>query len=170
MCRTCYGRTWRAGEIADARHRISDLNLEDRTGVCSVCGPVDVKIRWRNGRMKTECREKVRGDNRKWAERNPEKRKPWTPTDSQRRRYSRRYRLSKYGLTDEQYRDLEERSKGGCMICGKAFEGVPYIDHCHKSGEVRGLLCSRCNFALGWLNDDPATALAAHMYLVANGN
>lgn len=142
------------------RHRISDLSLDERTGVCSICGPVDVKIRWRNGKMRTECRNKTRADGSRWMRDNP----------SRKSKYRDQVRLSKYGLTDEQYRELERRAGGECMICGKAFEGVPCIDHCHKSGEVRGLLCSRCNFALGFLNDDPARALAAHFYLVANGH
>ena len=39
-----------------------------------------------------------------------------------------------------------------CEICGSTERLC--IDHDHKTGEVRGLLCNRCNFALGFINDD----------------
>jgi len=47
--------------------------------------------------------------------------------------------------------------KGICMACGKS-EPIKNrrlsVDHCHKTGKIRGVLCSNCNRALGLLNDD----------------
>ena len=40
-----------------------------------------------------------------------------------------------------------------------------FVDHCHASGRVRGLLCHPCNAALGFMRDDPVIAAAATEYL-----
>lgn len=57
-------------------------------------------------------------------------------------------RLKTYGLTLDQFHAMYERQDFSCAICGK--EDVKLvIDHCHGSGRVRGLLCTRCNVGLG---------------------
>lgn len=62
----------------------------------------------------------------------------------------------KYGLTVDQYFQMLEKQGGGCWICGSTDPGrkISYrlsIDHCHKSGVVRGLLCSPCNTIIGFV-------------------
>jgi len=67
----------------------------------------------------------------------------------------------KYGLT------LKEASKikaKGCNCCG-IIEGILCIDHDHNTGKTRGCLCSRCNKALGFLNDSPSTVLKLYDYI-----
>src|SRR5690348_10360154 len=66
--------------------------------------------------------------------------------------------LSQYGLTGEAYKALEEAQAGVCAICGnpetrynakmKAIQPLS-VDHNHKTGKVRGLLCAHCNHGLG---------------------
>ncbi len=62
---------------------------------------------------------------------------------------ARAYALMRlYGITPEQYNELLERQSGGCAICAKSpdTEGQSLaVDHDHKSGEIRGLLCRYCN-------------------------
>src|SRR5436305_14191310 len=62
----------------------------------------------------------------------------------------------KFGLTLEQYDELLASQSGGCAICGDAPEAGTslHIDHDHETGAVRGLLCVRCNNALGQLKED----------------
>lgn len=62
-----------------------------------------------------------------------------------------------YGISTDEYQDMLERQGGVCLVClEECNRGTRLcVDHCHKTGEVRGLLCSRCNSALGNLRDDP---------------
>lgn len=55
---------------------------------------------------------------------------------------------------------------GGCAICGaKPKTRRLNIDHCHATGQVRGLLCPRCNRGLGWFGDRIDRLHAAAVYL-----
>ena len=73
-------------------------------------------------------------------------------------------------VTDDEYAELLERQGGVCAICRQP-ESVPgrslAVDHDHATGAVRGLLCGRCNRALGYFRDDPALLAAAITYLAA---
>ncbi len=58
------------------------------------------------------------------------------------------------------YRELFEKQNGCCAICGCPETAKAYgitrrlgIDHCHKTGRLRGLLCTRCNSGLGFFRD-----------------
>lgn len=74
----------------------------------------------------------------------------------------------KYGITTEQYNKIFKYQKGCCAICGKhqkIFKRSFAVDHCHSTGEVRGLLCMNCNTAIGKFNDDVSLVLKAAAYL-----
>lgn len=69
---------------------------------------------------------------------------PKSPKDKARERHL----FSRYGITVEQYDELHERQEGRCAICLRASEEFPRrlaVDHNHKTGEVRGVLCNYCN-------------------------
>jgi hypothetical protein len=70
----------------------------------------------------------------------------------------------KYGITIDKYESLVRQQKNACAICTKET-GVLHVDHCHRSKEVRGLLCIKCNTAIGSLNDCKKTLLSAIKYL-----
>lgn len=59
----------------------------------------------------------------------------------------------RYGLTLEQYNNMVEAQGGRCAICGTEEPGAGrnhlFIDHCHETGVIRGLLCHHCNVGLG---------------------
>jgi hypothetical protein len=79
----------------------------------------------------------------------------------------RRHHLkSRYGLTQEQYIVLEAAQGGKCAMCrGDQKEGHRFhIDHDHATGAVRGLLCTRCNMALG-VYEQPGFVESADAYL-----
>lgn len=59
------------------------------------------------------------------------------------------YLKRKYGITEEDYEDLKLSQNGRCAICrNKPRTRALAVDHDHKTGEIRGLLCSRCNHGL----------------------
>ena len=78
-------------------------------------------------------------------------------------------RTANYGLTQEEFHTLWNLQAGRCAICVERLidDGtrLTHIDHCHKSGEIRGILCKDCNFGLGWFKDSKNLLLRAHDYL-----
>lgn len=81
--------------------------------------------------------------------------------------------LNKYDITHSQYLQMVKDQDNKCLICktdGIALRaGRLYVDHCHQTGIVRGLLCDKCNRGLGCFNDNPDLMAAALDYLyIAN--
>lgn len=90
--------------------------------------------------------------------------------EEERRVQVHKWRLSSlYGLTPEDYGEMLGEQKGGCSICGTKEPGgarkVFAVDHCHKTGKIRGLLCAVCNLGLGKFKDSPELLYAAIQYL-----
>lgn len=79
----------------------------------------------------------------------------------------KRSHLKKYGITLAEYDAMLKRQGGGCAICGTSENGGRKlsVDHCHTVGTVRGLLCNRCNYALGQFDDRPELLKRAATYL-----
>ena len=73
----------------------------------------------------------------------------------------------KYGIEPAEYDAILIKQGGGCAICGSiASRRYLHVDHCHKTGRVRGLLCNTCNIGLGHFKDDPERLSRAVVYLV----
>jgi Recombination endonuclease VII len=75
----------------------------------------------------------------------------------------------RYGICLADYQALLARQGGRCATCRrKPKPKCPLqVDHCHKTGQVRGLLCNRCNTMLGMGDDDPRRLRAGIAYLEA---
>lgn len=76
-----------------------------------------------------------------------------------------------YNITPEEYNTLFINQKGCCAICGRHQSELKqklFVDHDHNTNAVRGLLCIKCNFALGYMNDDTALLESAIKYLNNN--
>jgi hypothetical protein len=72
---------------------------------------------------------------------------------------------SKYGLTKRQVEQMIVDQEGKCLICDADLALGYHIDHNHKTGVVRGILCGPCNRGLGCFRDDPDLLAAAVAYL-----
>lgn len=72
-----------------------------------------------------------------------------------------------YGISLEQYDQMNKAQEGKCALCKeKCCSNTRLsVDHCHTTGLVRGLLCHRCNTALGLLKDNIQTVESALSYL-----
>lgn len=72
-----------------------------------------------------------------------------------------------YGITLEKFNTLFYSQQNKCKICGTRNFGLkgPALDHCHNTGKIRGVLCNKCNLALGLLNDDIEILRNAIQYL-----
>ncbi len=81
-----------------------------------------------------------------------------------------RYLQDKYGITGAEYTVLLEANDGRCWICdGKSGGKNLAVDHNHKTGRIRGLLCKRCNSVLARMMDDERLLREAGYYLGADG-
>lgn len=69
-----------------------------------------------------------------------------------------------YGITLEDYNQMYIKINGSCEICNKFFK-ILSVDHCHETGQVRGLLCQKCNSGLGILGDNITSIENALLYL-----
>ncbi len=156
------------------------------TRTCNVCD-IDISHLNMNARMCSQkCRdkkrrskdsEKIRERNRKYEESNKDKKLHWSKESYQRRkakvreytlRTKERVRLRRYGLSPEEYEVILAKHAGCCHICKRHYtdiESTLHIDHCHKTGKVRGLLCSNCNTGIGLLKDDVNMLACAIEYL-----
>jgi hypothetical protein len=103
-------------------------------------------------------RNKVLAKHKELRQENPEKFRGWSKNyrDNNPDNDRARHLMREYGITLEQYAEMEAKQGGLCAICKQPEtqerKGVKYrlaVDHCHKTGKVRGLLCFKCNSAMG---------------------
>jgi hypothetical protein len=73
-----------------------------------------------------------------------------------------------YGISFEQYQEMYTKQKGNCACCGQhesAFKRKLHVDHCHKTKQVRGLLCTQCNPGIGYFQESIERLKMAITYL-----
>ena len=71
-----------------------------------------------------------------------------------------------FGITLTDYNELLTKQNHVCALCGKRPKKKRLsVDHCHKTGKVRGLLCGNCNTAIGLFKDNPIVLEKAIAYL-----
>ena len=157
LCSRHYDRARRAGLLTPLTdrstwHQLTDVDKVARTGVCSICGPV--RIRVKSGPRGAECIAKRRQHRGKGGRSNSAQR---------------------HGLGRSGYAELLAQQGGVCAICGAppATGRSLHIDHDHAHCPgtkgcrdcVRGLLCNHCNVMLGWARDNASILALAAEYL-----
>jgi hypothetical protein len=143
-------------------HRLSEIDLESKTGRCEECGEVDIKIARRStGKIRSVCMERVRVDRRAYRKR---VREDEGRAESRRATARRHHIRSKYGLEQEDWDRLLIAQTGRCAICVEPLRD-PYVDHSHEDGSVRGLLCPKHNTGLGMFSDSVELLRSAIEYL-----
>lgn len=82
--------------------------------------------------------------------------------------YQREFRAkNRYNSSFEELEALKAAQEYKCLICSSEKKLV--IDHNHETGQVRAILCDKCNRGLGYFNDDPVLLIAASNYLLEKG-
>jgi len=128
-------------------------------------------------------REKVNAKARAWRAENKDKVKAynvaWYAERHNRNELSRFNRIAyrshrrahhinkKFGLSTEQYESMVVAQKGQCALCPQVDlpEKRLAIDHDHKTGKIRALLCDRCNRGIGFFDEEPKRLRAAAEYI-----
>lgn len=121
-----------------------------------------------------------------FAERQKENRRQWglknrgRLTEYNRQQYANRPEMRaaqvlrrRFGMTVADYNSILTAQDGKCAICGKLASSAKRrfaLDHDHSTGKVRGLLCFRCNYGIGWFQEDPARLSRASEYLSVTTN
>lgn len=117
------------------------------------------EILLRNKQYRESNKEKTSARNKKWYRANRDKMTEWD---------KRQKRLRRYGLTESGYQKMVADQNGKCAICGRNEK--LHIDHCHRTGKIRGLLCDFCNrFLLPGLEYRKESLAIAMNYLSAGG-
>lgn len=72
-----------------------------------------------------------------------------------------------YGISLDKKLSMLKKQNNKCEICGTEFKTITsaHVDHCHKTGNVRGLLCIKCNPGIGYLQDSIEILKSAQKYL-----
>jgi len=140
------------------------------------------KGRERAAKYRSENPEKFKEAQRRSKDRiksNPErleKLREWQKRyrDKNRKALSDGERRRRFGVTPEMYASLLQSQNGTCAICNKEETATRLgkvkalsVDHSHKTGAIRGLLCSDCNTGIGKLKDDPTILQSAIQYLTS---
>lgn len=152
---------------------------------CEIQKSLDKFDKWKNGPggyypSCKECKNKIKES---WRKRFPEKhlqhsrnyyKKNRTKVIAETTAYTKshpeiRRKIAlkhQYGISIETYKTMEISQDGKCAICLKVpINHVLFVDHCHTTLKVRGLLCRKCNAVLGMCNDNQEILQSSINYL-----
>jgi|SRR5215469_2201917 len=127
-------------------------------------------------------KERLKVLSREWVKNNREKKQAsvnkWHSENKQKLSAARKlkydpltaskiWRSYQYGLSEDQFNLMLIEQKNSCAVCNDQFSDTnkPYVDHCHKTDLVRGLVCSKCNKAEGFLRT-PENARKMYEYML----
>ena len=125
---------------------------------CRKHGLVPSRVQLRGGRLRTRCAKCDAAYSKKAYPKNKARMLVRARTWSLHK---------KYGISDEDYRNLLFTQGGRCAVCGlPPSKKRLSVDHDHATGRVRGLLHGSCNIGIGSFSDDPGRLILAARYLI----
>jgi hypothetical protein len=142
-------------------------SAQNTSGVCSYCIEC---YKPRNAKKHKDYyathKKEVDAKNKKWKENNFER---YKKQPSQQPNYRREYKRElTYGISPDEYRKMWAFQRGHCAISG-CQNRIRDVDHNHKTGKTRALLCGFCNRALGLFRNSPSLLRNAAKYLEKHG-
>ncbi len=146
-CRACQAEDYRTKQIAASRV-VKPGDIPDEHKFCRGCQQVKPLSEFTGptgtrARVTFQCKDCSRRRGREW------------------------HLVQTYGITPDDVDALLDGQSGLCGICRTA--PAVHVDHDHATGKVRGMLCFRCNAALGQFDDKPENLVRAARYLAAAG-
>ncbi|GGJ01651.1 endonuclease VII domain-containing protein [Streptomyces brasiliensis] len=146
-CRECAAGYYRRRQEARGKIVRDQVDVPDGHKLCRTCGEIKPHSEWHRNTtasdgLSTRCKA-CRAE-----------------------RGRRDHLMRQYGLTEAERDAMVASQRGLCVICLQA--PAVYVDHCHRTGRVRGVLCFNCNSAIGKLGDDPDAVRRAAAYLEGN--
>jgi hypothetical protein len=133
-------------------HTLTNKDFDNLTADCAVCGPVEMIRRSDKGYL---CKPKRLADQKKYRD---------NYRQNKGARLRNRTMDDGFSYTADEKQSLYDAQEGKCGICGEWFAMLEY-DHCHDSLTGRGLLCHKCNTALGMFDDDLSKLESAVRYM-----
>jgi hypothetical protein len=120
-----------------------------------------------NHLYKSRCKKCLYNDHKDWVESNPDRIRSYRDKDS----WTLAKRCRRRNISPEELVDKYEQQNCKCDICKKEIDLMDSaIDHNHKTGDFRGVLCKKCNRALGMFGDSITILNNAMSYLINNGS
>jgi hypothetical protein len=147
---------------------MTNLQLLKTERVCNTCG-VSKPVSEFHKPNKKDCKD-CRNEARRGARQAENNYDPKTWKQSQKRDYQLR---SNYGITLEEYNRNWSEQEGCCYVCGvheTVYKKSLAVDHNHETGQVRSLLCGKCNTALGQVDESIERLQALIDYLGEHKN
>jgi hypothetical protein len=155
MCTNCRSQSAEEGTLRCVRCKAAHIRwrAKNKERVLAIAK------RYRDGNP-----EKIRALTEKWRKENPEAQARLSTKNNL------AIKMRKHGATLEHYEVMFAEQGGKCAICGSSESKNKrskrlYVDHCHATNRVRGLLCLPCNSAIGFMEDDVARLQKAIAYL-----
>lgn len=128
--------------------------------ICRKCGFKGEKNKF--SKKENICKQCISSSNKEYRKANTDK-------------YRSQIYFKKFGITLEEYEKILSEQDGVCKICKNGETMIMNgqvialaVDHCHKTGKVRGLLCQQCNSGIGCFKDNIEIMTYAIKYLIEN--
>lgn len=153
------------GHLLDEQNTIVERNAKTKSGLqrrCKTCCLAYKRLKeqkperraWRkNWRPAYEAQNRLRTRDTDLKRR-----------DKDRSGYNLKHRLQRYGITVEQYQAMGDAQNWKCAICRQ--EKRLDVDHCHRTGKIRGLLCNGCNTAIARFEENVRVMQQAATYII----
>jgi len=182
QCKFCKNAAIRLSEYRAGKRRSPDLIKQDDQPIdpnrshkiCNTCEVLKpLTDFYKESRTRDGYQARCKACQKSSAQISYAENKP-TVLERQKRNYSPEERRDRtlrenYGITEAEYEQMLDKQNGQCEICGSPdpFHNSNrfVVDHCHATGNVRGLLCGECNFMLGKSKDDIQLLESAIAYL-----
>ena len=149
-----------AKRVLDAIAKLEYTVAKPTMKMCRICKIVQPFENFyknqQNEHLESRCKKCCNARNKEYNNKDKDKSK------KQRAAYWRKH---KYGLTQEEYKNMILSQNNECAICKKPSHKTLHVDHDHKTDKVRGLLCHECNTGIGLFNEDIDSLTNAVKYL-----